>query len=235
MEPSPASLLIPELTQRPTSVILHGSSRPLLNWVMYALLDRSNPNFRWTDVRLREEPIDPLDPLARNVVPASHLSLVEPDELQRSPDPSASLSTMVHPDEPAESIRRALAFLRLPSHTQDMISRTSPSTIPAQIGLSNAHRLLAAFPSATVQPTVRAILDSGVTLVMTWADALPAASKAFDFVLGVEGASPSEWRNAILNCGIGNSVGPVRAGRRLRLGELAPIADVLGSVGLPRT
>ncbi len=235
MEPSPVGVLIPELTQRPTSVFLHGSNRALLNWVMYALLDRSDPNFRWTDVHLREEPLDPLDPLARHVIPESQLSLVEPDELQRSPDPSASLSSMVHPEEPAESIRRALAFLRLPSHTQDLISRTSPGGSPAQVGMSNGHRLLAAFPAATVQPTIRAILDSGVTFVMTWADAVPSTSKAFDFVLGVEGAGPADWNNAVLNCGIGNSVGPVRAGKRLRLGELGPIANVLGPMGLSRT
>ncbi|HKN05981.1 MAG TPA: hypothetical protein VJ021_00040 [Thermoplasmata archaeon] len=235
MEPSPVRVLIPELTQRPTSVFLHGSNRALLNWVMYALLDRSDPNFRWTDVRLREEPLDPLDPLARHVVPESRLSLVEPDELQRSPDPSASLSTLVRPDEPAESIRRTLAFLRLPTHTQDLISRTSPRDTPAQFGLSNAHRLLAAFPAATVQPTLRAILDSGVTLVMTWADAAPAGSRAYDFVLGLEGGGPADWKDAVLHCVVGNSEGPVRAGRRLKLGQLGPIVDVLGPMGLSRS
>src|SRR5208282_2903008 len=187
------------------------------------------------DVRLREEPLDPLDPLARHVVPESRLSLVEPDELQRSPDPSASLSTLVRPDEPAESIRRTLAFLRLPTHTQDLISRTSPRDTPAQFGLSNAHRLLAAFPAATVQPTLRAILDSGVTLVMTWADAAPAGSRAYDFVLGLEGGGPADWKDAVLHCVIGNSEGPVRAGRRLKLGQLGPIVDVLGPMGLSRS
>jgi len=235
MEPSASRVLIPELTERPTSVFLHGSNRALLNWVMYALLDRSNPDFRWTDVRLREEPLDPLDPLARHVIPESQLSLVEPDELQRSPVSSSSFSALVRPDEPDESTRRALAFLRLPTHTQDLISRTSPRTTPAQFGLSNAHRLLAAFPAKTVQPTLRAILDSGISLVMTWADAAPSGSRAYDFVLGLEGGGPADWKEAVLHCVIGNSAGPVRAGERLKLGRLPSIADVLGPMRLSRT
>jgi hypothetical protein len=235
MEPPPVRVLIPELIERPTTVLLHGSNRPLLNWVMYALLDRSNPDFRWTDVRLREEPLDPLDPLARHVVPEGQLSLVEPDELQRSPVPTSSLSTLVRTDEMDESTRRALAFLRLPTHTQDLISRTSPRSTPAQFGLSNGHRLLAAFPAKTVQPTLRAILDSGVSLVMTWADAVPAGSRAYDFVLGLEGGGPADWKEAVLHCVIGNSEGPVRAGARLTLGRLPAIADVLDPMGLSRT
>ena len=236
MEPSPVGVLIPELTQRPTSVFLHGSNRALLNWVMYALLDRSDPNFRWTDVHLRGRATGPTRP---SRAPRHPRESAEPCRTRRVSNaartPPLRYRRWFIRRSLAESIRRALAFLRLPSHTQDLISRTSPGGSPAQVGMSNGHRLLAAFPAATVQPTIRAILDSGVTFVMTWADAVPSTSKAFDFVLGVEGAGPADWNNAVLNCGIGNSVGPVRAGKRLRLGELGPIANVLGPMGLSRT
>jgi hypothetical protein len=234
MGPTPVHTLIPELTQRPTSVLVHGASRPLLNWVMFALLDRSHPNFRWTDVRLREERLDPLDPLARHVVPEDQLSVIEPATLQRGPDPASNLAIMIHAKEPPESLQRTLEFLRLPDHTQDAISRGRPTKRPAQFGLSNCHRLAAIFPPSSIEPTLRAILQSGVTLVMTWADALPASARLFDFVLGVEGLGPSTWRDAVLNCEIGSSVGPVRPGQRLRLGEIRPVADVLEPMGLSR-
>jgi len=226
---------IPELAERPTSVFLHGSSRPLLNWVMYALLVRSDPRFRWTDVRFLEERLDPLDPLARHVVPESQLSIIEPDELRLTPVPAGPFSTMIDPNEPKESVRRTLEFLHLPAHTQDLISRTPKTTRPAQFGLSNAHRIAGLFPTGTVQPTLRAILESGVSLTQTWADASPSAARAYDFVIGVEGTGPAEWKDAVLSCDIGNSVGPVRAGKRLRLEELDAVAEVLGPLGLSRT
>lgn len=219
--------LIPELSERPTSVFLHGSSRPLLNWVMYALLVRADPEFRWTDVRLTEEVLDPLDPLSRSVVPDERLSIIEPDVLQRTAVPHATVATMIRSDEPAESIGRTLDFLRLPGHTQELISRTPIGPRPAQLGLSNAHRLAALFPTATIRPTLRGILDSGVTLVMTWADAPPAGRRAYDFVIGVEGAGPKAWKDARLRCEIGGSSGRMRAGAQARLSELAPIHDVL--------
>jgi len=235
MGPSPALGLIPELTHHPTSVLLHGSSRPLLNWVMYAVLDRSNPNFRWTDVRLREERLDPLDPLARHVLPEGQLSIIEPAMLQRSPDPGRAVSTMIHSDEPAGSLQRVMEFLRLPAHTQELISQASPTKRPAQFGLSNCHRLAAIFPVNSIQPTLRAILSSGVSLVMTWADALPASAQLFDFVVGVEGSDPAAWKEAVLNCELGRSEGPVRVGSKLRLGELRSVADVLEPMGLSRS
>ncbi|MGP8075846.1 MAG: hypothetical protein ACLP8Y_03800 [Thermoplasmata archaeon] len=233
--PSAAHGLIPELIQRPTSVLLHGSSRPLLNWVMYALLDRSQPNLWWTDVRLKEEQLDPLDPLARHVLPEGQLSILEPETLQRSPDPGDAFSTMIHSEEPADSLQRAMEFLRLPAHTQERISRAPLGKRPAQFALSNCHRLAAIFPANTIQPTLRAILASGVSLAMTWADALPAAAQLFDFVVGVEGSSPAVWKDAVLNCELGRSEGLVRAGSRLRLGELRSVADILEPMGLSRT
>ena len=235
MRPPSAHGLLPEITQRPITVLLHGSSRPLLNWVMFTLLDRSHPNFWWTDLRVHGETLDPLDPLARHVVPEDHLSIVEPHVLQRSPDPTRAFSTMIQAGEPTESVQRALDFLRLPSHTQDLISRGQPTSRPAQFGLSNGHRLVGLFPTGTIQPTLQAILDSKVSLVMTWADALPASARLYDFVLGVEGAGPAVWKDAVLHCEIGNSAGPVRAGQRLRLGELRPVAEILEPMELSRT
>ena len=235
MGPSPALGLIPELTDHPTNVLLHGSSRPLLNWVMYAVLDRSSPNFRWTDVRLREERLDPLDPLARHVLPEGQLSIIEPADLRRSPDPGTVVSSMIHSDEPTESLQRVMEFLRLPTHTQELISQATPTKRPAPFALSNCHRLAALFPVNSVEPTLRAIRSSGVSLVMTWADALPASAQLFDFVLGVEGSDPTAWKDAVLNCELGRSEGAVRVGRRLRLGELRSIADVLEPMGLTRS
>ncbi|MGD1100162.1 MAG: hypothetical protein ABR888_07485 [Thermoplasmata archaeon] len=227
--------LIPEIAQRPTSVLLHGSDRPLVNWVMYALLVRTNPNFVWTDIRLSEEVLDPLDPLARKVIPKRQLSVIGPDVLRRNPEPTSDLTTVIQKDEPGDLKQRLMAFLQLPEHTQDLISRIPKEGLVPLLGLSNAHRIAALFPPDTIRPTLKAIMDSGVSLVLTWADALPGSAREFDFVLHIEGLGTSSWRSATLRCDQGNSSGKIRVGKRFRLGDLPPIAEVLGPLGLARS
>lgn len=217
--------LIPELRERPTSVFLHGTNRPLLNWVLYALLHRADPEYIWTDVRFENETLDRLDPLARGVVPETQLSVVRPTTLGPSVHPHTTASSFFHPEEDPEAARRLVRFLGLPQHTQEMISRVQPRNPLPILGLSNAHRLASFYSAAAVQPTIRAILEGGVSLVMTWADAVPGGSATFDYVVSVEGASPLEWRRAELRLTLGLSRGPLRPGRVLRLGDLPEIVE----------
>ncbi|HLN50850.1 MAG TPA: hypothetical protein VK455_02165 [Thermoplasmata archaeon] len=223
---------LPEFSEGPTSVFLHGPSRPLLNWVLYALLVRTGRVFQWTDVRLRGEVLDPMDPLARRLVPESQLSIVLPEELNLSDPPSRTMPEMIHPDEPADSMRRVNAFLRLPGHTQEVLSRVTGEGTVTPVGLSNCHRLAAAFPADAIQPTLRAFMESGASIALTWADAVPASARAFDFVIGVEGRGPLDWKEARLRCDIGNSTGVIRAGQVLRLGDVPAIAEVIEPAGL---
>lgn len=212
--------LIPELTQRPTSVFVHGSNRALLNWVMYVLLSSSDPGYFWTDVRLPEEVLDPLDPLACGAVPPNQLSVIFPEDLRPSTPPLDAMASMLATEDSSDAIHRVTGFLRLPHHTQDLISRKAHAGRVTLFGLSNAHRTAALYREETVRSTVRAIHESGVSLTMTWADALPGASRVFDFVIEVEGSHPSGWKEAHLRCLLGSSVGPLRAGVRLRLSSI---------------
>jgi hypothetical protein len=229
-----AASLIPEVARHPTSVVLYGSDRPLVNWVMYAILVRANPNFIWTDIRLSGEVLDPLDPLARQVIPKRQLSVVGPDALRRNPEPARAMPSVIHPDEPDDLKERLANFLRLPEHTQDLISRVPNEGLVPLFGLSNAHRIAALYPPDTIRPTLKAIKDSGFSLITTWADALPSSVREFDFVLGIEGLGPQSWRSTTLLCDRGTSTGPVRPGKRFRLGDLPAIAEVLGPFGLSR-
>lgn len=226
--------LIPEVCRRPTSVFLHGINRPLLNWVMYAILHRSDPRFIWTDVRFEHEALDPQDPLSTRVVPPEQLSVVAPGVLRRTAGPGQPRPSLIHPGEHPDEVRRLVEFLTLPEHTQRLISHVDGQDRVPVLGLSNAHRLAAIFPTEVVAPTLRGILGAGVSLVMTWADSVPGGSSAFDFVLGVEGSEPLAWREAVLRCTLGISEGLVRAGRFYRLGDLAPITEELGQVTIPK-
>ena len=222
--------LIPELTHRPTSVFLHGSNRALLNWVMFVMLASSDPGYFWTDVRLPEEVLDPLDPLARGVVPPNQLSVILPEDLRPSPVPGDAMTSMLDRDETSDSLRRVAGFLRLPAHTQELISRKAQVGRVTVFGLSNAHRTAALYRGDAVRTTIRAIHESGVSLIMTWGDALPGGSRVFDFVVEVEGSHPAAWKDAHLRCLLGDSVGPLRAGARLRLSSLPAAVERMKSL-----
>lgn len=234
MSPPVADPLIPELTQRPTSLFLQGSNRPLLNWVLYAIVVRSDPNFHWTDLRRPNDVVDPLDPLAQHIIPEDQFRIVRPEAVRPNPEPSASISTTIRPDEPRDLVRRLVDFLWLPSRTQDLIARTTSPGRTAIFAVSNTQNFVGVFPNEALQPVLRAILNSGASLAMTWDGDMPARSQAFEFVLSLEGEGPRSWKDARLRCILGNSDGAVRAGTILRLGDLTPVAKVLEPFGLDR-
>jgi len=225
--------LIPELHERPTSVFLHGTSRPLLNWVLYAILTRTEADYHWTDVRFDQEVLDPRDPFALGVVSPNHMSIIEPKELARTRPPGPPPTGPATGENEPSVDPRLSEFLGLSRHTQETISRVQKSGRVPLLGLSNAHRAAGFYPVEFVQPTLKAILGSGVSMIMTWADAVPGGSAAFDFVLGVEGSDPATWRDAQLRCNLGYSRGPLRAGRVYRLGDVASVAEVLGRFNIP--
>ena len=214
----------------PTSVIICGSDRPLLNWVAYALALASDPEFHWTDVRLEGEVPAPDDLLSRNVIPPDRLSTVRPPEL--TPDDTTAnvaVSAVIRDDETPDEVRRLVEFLRLPPQTQSVISRSAPGGPPRVVVLSNGHRLVAIYPTIeAVRPTVRAIVAAGVVLIMTFADAAPQGRFAFDVVLHIDAPVRQDWRRATMRVEKGPPTGVLRAGAEYRLGDMSLLRNILG-------
>ena len=213
---------------RPTSVVIYGSSRPLLNWVAYALAAEADPEFIWNDVRLRGEVLSEFDPLSRNLIPPERLNVAFPNEFAPE-DRAANIvrSGVVRDDESHEHIRRLTDFLRLPLGAQRVLARRSAGNRPMVLVLSNGHRLVALYPSGTLAPSLRIMNEVGATLIMTFADASPASHRAFGTILVVEGNDVREWKRATLRVLKGPADGPLRTGVEYRLGEYAPLADIL--------
>ena len=214
---------------QPTSVFICGTSRPLLNWVAYALATEADPQFVWTDVRLEGEVAAPDDLLSRGLIPPDRLRLVSPPELK--PDDATAnvaVSAVIRDDDVPEEVQRAVEFLRLPTKTQELLADVKGRGSPPVVVLSNAHRLVAIYHDlAVVQPTVRAIVRSGVVLVMTFADAPPGGRLAFDVIVHVEGSDPTAWRLAKLRVEKGPPEGVLAAGTEVLLADIDPIASVL--------
>ena len=217
------------LFPNPTSVIICGSSRPLLNWVAFALASVSDPEFHWTDVRISGEVPTPDDLFSRDLIPPERLHLVAPREL--TPDDATAnvaVSAVIRDEETPEELRRVVEFLRLPPQTQQLLAETQSKGFPRVVVLSNGHRLLALYPEVgVVAPTVRAIVNAGVALIMTFADAPPGGRVAFDTVLHLEGQDPKNWRQAKLRVEKAPSTSVFRSGSEVRLADFEPVAAVL--------
>jgi hypothetical protein len=233
MTDSTVAEVFPGNLRQATSIFIAGTSRPLLKWVAFALLERYASRVYWTDIRYEGEAADPLDPLVAGVIPADRVHVLNPRQLHQDESLTrrveAAAPSLLRTDEPAESVRRIFDFLRLPAHTQERIASTFSGDEPALLVLANGQRLGGTFPPEAVAPIVHAIVDAGACIVTLWAEALPAARGAFDVVLHVQGQDPSGWRTATLRCEKGLSTGPLAHGVTVSLSDLPTVAAVLES------
>jgi hypothetical protein len=221
------------LFNRPTSVLVTGTDRTLLKWVAYALVLQNRGPFFWTDVRMHDEELPGLDPLAEHRVPVDQLSVIYPDELRRNDESArmvdSAVGGVIRADDSPEALRRIAGFLRLPTHTQEMLARMPAGGPPPVAVLSNAHRIVALYPAGTVGPTIRAIVDYGVALILTFADAVGPQSQVFDTILDVRGHDPAHWQDAILRVGKAPATGPFHSGSESPWSKVPWLAEVMNT------
>ncbi len=228
---SPAEALFPDGFAKPSSIFISGNSRTLLKWFAFAALQPYEPRVYWTDVRLPEEILDPLDPMSVHAIREEAVYVLSPREL--SPDDQGArqaetaAATMLHADESTHSIEGLVEFLRMPSHAQKLISSTGRVDAPSILVTANAQRLATVYSPERIAPLMRALLESGTCQVALWAEASTALVSIFDILLHLDGNDPTDWRNATVRCEKGISSGPLASGKARRLSELDSIAKVL--------
>jgi hypothetical protein len=218
-----------ELFERPTSVYLGGTNRALLNWVAFAAAQESPRGYVWTDVRLRDQLLDEESPIGRRVIPPERLRVVSPAELAPLESPkSRQTSRLQHADESPETIARLVQFLGLaPRPSEGHAHPSANDGPPMLLILSNAHRIAALYPTAKVGAVLQAIVASGGTLLLTFADAPPAGRMSFQYALQLEGGDLRDWRRAVLHVEKGSPSGPLRSGSRFPLFDLPPVLRTL--------
>jgi len=224
-----------DLFRRPTTVILFGTHRPLLHWVGYALGCRGPSEYFWTDIRLAGQLPDPTEPLALGVVSTDHLSVVAPDDLrQNDTGANVAISAVIRSDEPPDNIRRIVDFLRLPSHTQELLSSRSQSARPLVLLLSNAHRIAVMYPAETMAAVLRSFVDFGTCLFALFGDDPPRGRMEFDHVLHLSAHDLQHWGEAEIRVEKGDANGPFAMGRPVALKEIPQVAALLSErVGPP--
>jgi len=219
----------PELFEPRCSVFLSGSDRSLLNWVAFALVSSHRGGFLWGHVKLEGEILEESDLLKSTVLPPERLLVVSPRELVGE-DLVANVAVggLVRSEREDGAVRNFVDFLRLPTQTQEMISRLPAGDPRPVLVLSGAHRLASLYPMGAVAPTIRAVVEAGGSMLVVWADAPVSGRLAFDRILNLRGGDPLNWKDAVLTVERGWNEGPLRTGAEIRLGDLSLVAEVLG-------
>jgi len=226
-----ANASLRDLFEPRTSVILCGSGRSLLNWVAYGLVSGHPGGFLWGHVRLEGEVFEDTDLLKTSLIPPDRLIVVAPKELERNElEGNVAISDLIQSEGDEEARHSFVEFLRLPHQTQEMISGLPPGGPGPVLVLSGAHRLHAYNPPAVVGPMIRTVVETGGPVCMLWADAPDASRLGFEHILHLKGDEPSRWKEAFITVEKGWTQGPLQTGAKVGLGDLPPVAAVLGKM-----
>ncbi len=214
---------------RPGSTFLYGSSRELVNVLLFAAAREGNRTVHWLDIRTSREPTPALDPTALGWIDEDHLWTVDPAEaLAPAPDRAgAALFEVVRKDEPPETLARLTDFLRLPARIQRILAEPPTEGAPRAIAVANADRARGAFPAATLPPILEAVAGAGYALLVGFDGPPPGGRHLFDTVVRVDGASVRRWTEATLVVERGRPWPGTPGGTRRPLPELPFAAEAL--------
>ena len=219
------------LFDRPRSVLVSGTSRPLVNLTLFALASATNPDFHWVEIGSPSEPRTPCDPIRLGWIPENRLWVVDPPRSLRPDDASASipLHEMIRSDEPPDSIRHLTEFLRLPDLSQRILSSHTPNGRPGVVAVTNAQRVEEAFSAERVAPVLAVHSQAGFSVMVGSAKPAGRGRELFDFVFRLQGhdVEIADWKHNELVCERGISSGPLRELRPLRLDQIPLLAEVL--------
>ena len=219
------------LTREPRATFLWGLCRPVVNRVLFAFARANDPEFYWLDLRDRNAPRDPGDPVERGWVPEDHLFLTDHPEEARPQDALGNLAllSVVRSDEPEKVLTRLSDFLRLPSVAQEIIARVGATDEPHVLVIANADRVRPYYPTSPdgVRPVLTPFLDNRVFPIFCASSPPGEGRWAFDFVLKVEAANLDDARSGSLRCESAPEGTPFRPGEATPLGSIPDIARAL--------
>ncbi len=216
----------PTPPRRAPSVLLHGTSRPLVNLVLYALADAGSSQFHWLDVRSPPDPHQELDPVSLGWLPPERTWSVGQFE-GLAPDnarANAAIFELIRSDEPPVVLDRLTKFLRLPPTIQRILAEMGPAGEPNVLAVANGDRIAESFPGPTILPVLEAFESIGCSLFVGFAGVAPPTGPAFTRVLRLEGASPAGWRDARIVLEHGPAWETLHPGVPVRLADLPAAA-----------
>lgn len=210
-------------------MFVYGRPRTLVNLVLFALAEATNPEFQWVEIGMPEEGRPPLDPAALGWVPKGRLWVVEHPDSLRPDDLSANraLFGLIRSDEPPEALAQVAEFIRLPDVSQRILASRPPDGQPGAVAVVNAHRVMSTFSADRVPSILEVHRNAGFSVLVGYTESAGPGKALFDFVFRLDGDGATDWKNALLVCEKGIASGPLRDGRPVHLEEIPILAELL--------
>jgi hypothetical protein len=228
--PATAAPWLPErLFDRPTSLLVCGPSRSLVNLTLYAFAEATTPAFQWVDIQVPGEERLPWDPVRLGWIPddrrwsIDHPSALRPDDLAAN----LALFALIRSDEPSPTLLQISEFLRLPEISQRILAARPLPGRPGVVAVPNAQRVVATFTAGEVPAILSVHRSAGYSVYVGYADAPGAGKVLFDYVFELDGESVSGWRESHVTCVKGILSGPLADGRPAALADIPLVAAVV--------
>jgi len=220
------------------STFLWGSSRAVVNRLLFAMVRAHDPEPIWLDLRGRELADGEPGPVELDWIPRDHLYLAEEPASARPQDAIANMAlwTVVRADEPDAAVSRLADFVRLPPIAQQILQRADVGAARHALAVANSDRVRGEYPTTVegVRPIVRALMD-GPLLPFFGAVGPPGAGRmAFDLVFEVRAPDLAHWGDGTLLAEKVPPGHPVRLGTPIRLRDIAGLASAFGSAPGPK-
>ncbi|HXW66576.1 MAG TPA: hypothetical protein VEL82_01650 [Thermoplasmata archaeon] len=178
--------------------MVHGTSRPVVNLVLYALAERANPRFQWLEIRPEEEARDRFDPVHLGWLEERRVWRVDPSHglSPDNPRANAAIFHLVREDEPPTLLARLADFLRLPPTIQEIIGSTPSSGEPILLAVADVDRISGAIADAALAPILAAFAWMRCSVFVGYSGGHAPSRTPFTHVLRVEGPSAERWAQA---------------------------------------
>ena len=232
----PAPIFPADLFDNPNAVFVYGPSRPLVTLTLFALAQATTPEFQWVDIGVPGEERTAFDPVRLGWVPEERLWKVERPDALRPDDLTANLAlfSLIRSDEAPASLTQLSEFLRLPETSQRILATRPSDGRPGALAVTNAHRLMAAFPANRVSPILSVHRSAGFSVFVGYSESAGPGRSLFDYVFRLDCEHIGDWKNGRLVCEKGIREGPLRDSRPVPLGAVPLIADILARAMVPR-
>ena len=238
LKPSEADELIPG--SRPTdgcaaSVYLWGSSRPVVNLVLYAMAGRIDPEFAWLQVSDRGN-LDAVDRLLMQGWKRPRLDRValRAAELLPRPEVDPSFMRRLFDDEPGEDgeVERLREFVSLPAAVQQVVSRHVPRRGTKVLAIPNADRLadLYAGRPFELEMLLRVLEETSVSLLTGRSNGPGPLRQLFQYVMELRVPDLASWPEGLLLIEQAPSESADLVGQAFPLGQLAWAEELFGEL-----
>ncbi len=192
-----------------SATLVYGSSRPLVNLVLFALAEGSNPRFQWLDIRSESEAPGEWDPVRMGWLKERRVWTVDPREglSPDNPRANAAMFHLVRTDEPPLLLARLAEFLRLPTAFQEVLAAMPAASEANLLAVANADRITGSIPDPGLGSILSAFSWVRCSLFVGYVGARSRTDLAFGRVVRVEGTSPAQWRDARVDFEKGSAEG----------------------------